>query len=272
MSDTIAPTTTLGTPAAVPAPAAAIAAPTMAGTVLIVGAASDIAQAIARAYAGAGRPLVLVARNPDRLERDAADIRLRHGVAVQVSGLDVLDTAAHITLLDGLSVLPETVVLVVGLLGTQASASADHMAAETVMLTNYVAPALFLGEVANRMERRGSGTIIGISSVAGERGRASNYTYGSAKAGFTAFLSGLRNRLAKSGVHVVTVKPGFVDTRMTAGMKLQPLLTAKPDEVGRAVLAAEQKRRDSIYVRPVWQAVMLIIRLIPERIFKKLSL
>ena len=159
-----------------------------------------------------------------------------------------------------------------GLLGEQSSSSENMAIADTVMLTNYVAPALFLGEVANRMEKRGSGTIIGISSVAGDRGRGSNYTYGSAKAGFTAFLSGLRNRLAKHGVHVATVKPGFVDTRMTAGMKLPPLLTAKPEEVGRAVFAAEQKRRDSIYVRPIWQIVMLIIRLIPERIFKKLSL
>jgi short-subunit dehydrogenase len=122
------------------------------------------------------------------------------------------------------------------------------------------------------MERRGSGTIIGISSVAGDRGRASNYIYGSAKAGFTAFLSGLRNRLAATGVHVVTVKPGFVDTKMTEGMKLPPLLTAQPSEVGQAVLAAERKRRDAIYVRPIWFPVMTVIRLIPERVFKKLHL
>ena len=168
--------------------------------------------------------------------------------------------------------MPATVIVVVGLLGDQASASAEMRTAETVMLTNYVAPALFLGEVANRMERRGSGTIIGISSVAGDRGRASNYTYGSAKAGFTAFLSGLRNRLAKTGIHVVTVRPGFVDTKMTAGMKLPPLLTAKPDALGEAVFAAEQKTRDDIYVKPIWRLIMLIIRTIPERIFKKLSL
>ena len=154
----------------------------------------------------------------------------------------------------------------------QPFSAADPKAAETVMRTNYLAPALFLGEVANRMERRGSGTIIGISSVAGDRGRGSNYIYGSAKAGFTAFLSGLRNRLAASGVHVITVKPGFVDTKMTEGMKLPPLLTAQPGEVGRAVLAAERKRRDAIYVRPLWLPVMTVIRLIPERVFKKLRL
>jgi len=109
--------------------------------------------------------------------------------------------------------------------------------------------------------------------VAGDRGRGSNYVYGSAKAGFSAFLSGLRNRLAKTGVHVLTVKPGFVRTRMTAGMKLPPLLTAEPAEVGAAIFAAAEARRaDVIYVRPVWRLVMAIIRAIPERVFKRLSL
>lgn len=243
-----------------------------AGSALIVGAASDIGRAIAQAYAKAGRPLVLAARRPERLERDAADLRLRHGVVVQVVGFDVLDTAGHALLLDSLGVLPGTVVSVVGLLGEQEAAAADSAVAAMIMRTNYEAPALFLGEVANRMGRRGSGTIIGISSVAGERGRASNYIYGSAKAGFTAFLSGLRNRLAVCGVHVVTVKPGFVYTKMTAGMKLPPLLTAAPEELGKAVLEAEQRRKNTIYIRPIWQLVMLVIRLIPERIFKKMRL
>jgi short-subunit dehydrogenase len=239
---------------------------------LIVGAASDLGRAISIAYAAAGRPLVLAARRPERLERDAEDLRIRHRVPVQVAEFDILDTASHAAFLEGLAELPGTVVSVVGLLGEQPISSADPKAAETVMRTNYLAPALFLGEVANRMERRGSGTIIGISSVAGDRGRASNYIYGSAKAGFTAFLSGLRNRLAATGVHVVTVKPGFVDTKMTEGMKLPPLLTAQPDEVGQAVLAAERKRRNAIYVRPVWSPVMTVIQLIPERVFKKLHL
>jgi len=100
------------------------------------------------------------------------------------------------------------------------------------------------------MEARGHGMIIGISSVAGDRGRASNYLYGSAKAGFSAFLSGLRNRLARKGVHVMTVKPGFVDTRMTAGMKLPGPLTASPDSVARAILDAAQARKTSSIFSP----------------------
>ena len=122
------------------------------------------------------------------------------------------------------------------------------------------------------MEARGSGAIIGISSVAGDRGRASNFIYGSAKAGFTAFLSGLRNALASKGVQVLTVKPGFVATQMTAGKDLPPRLTAQPAEVARAIVSAHKKGRDVIYVKPVWRIVMLVIRTIPERVFKRLPL
>ncbi len=243
-----------------------------ASPVLIVGAGSDIGRAIAVDYAKARRSLVLTARQPERLERDAADLRLRYDAAVTVLGFDLLDTAAHRALIEGLDPLPGTVICVAGLLGRQEESAADPAQAELIMRTNYVAPALFLGEIANRMERRGSGTIVGISSVAGDRGRATNYLYGSAKAGFTAFLSGLRNRLARSGVHVVTVKPGFVNTRMTEGMKLPPLLTAQPDEVGRAVRRAEAEHRDVLYVRAIWRPVMAIICLVPERLFKRMRL
>jgi len=143
-----------------------------------------------------------------------------------------------------------------------------------VLRSNFEGPASLFTVLANRMAARGSGTLLGISSVAGERGRAANYVYGSAKAGFTAFLSGLRNRLArdKTGVHVVTVLPGFVYTQMTQGMDLPAKLTAQPTEVAQAIVNAVEKQRDVIYVRPVWQAVMLAIRNIPEFQFKKMSI
>lgn len=242
--------------------------------VMIVGATSDIGRAIARAYAAAGRPLVLCARRPEAVTRDAEDLRLRHGVPIEVVGLDLLDTAAHARVLDGLAEPPGTVVMVVGLLGEQARAEADPAHAALVMRSNYEGPALFLGEVADRMERRGrGGVIIGVSSVAGERGRATNYVYGSAKAGLTAFLSGLRNRLAAKGVRVVTVKPGFVATRMTEGMALPKALTADPKEVAEAVLAAEARpTRDVVYVRRVWRPIMAAIRLLPERVFKRMRI
>jgi NAD(P)-dependent dehydrogenase (short-subunit alcohol dehydrogenase family) len=191
---------------------------------------------------------------------------------VRVAEFDVLATADYGQFLDDLRDLPEVVVCVVGLLGEQLKAAADAAAADLIMRSNYNGPALILNEVARRMEARGSGVIVGVSSVAGDRGRASNYVYGSAKAGLTAFLSGLRNRLARKGVRVLTVKPGFVNTRMTAGMKLPKLLTAEPANVAAAVIRAQHNRRDVIYVRPVWRLIMAVIRIIPETIFKRLSL
>ena len=140
------------------------------------------------------------------------------------------------------------------------------------MRSNYEGPAAILSVFADLFEARGSGTIVGISSVAGDRGRATNYIYGSAKAGFTAFLSGLRNRLARKGVHVLTVLPGFVATRMTEQLDLPKALTAEPKEVALAIERAVKGKRNTIYVRPVWALIMLIIRSIPEAIFKRLRL
>ena len=185
-------------------------------TALVIGATSDIGRAIAHALAEDGCALQLAARDPARLEREARDLRVRTGVAVTAHRCDVLDEDGGVSLLDTLDPLPDVAVCVVGRLGDQAESQRDGAAAERVMRTNYVGPALLMGALAERFEQRGGGVLVGVSSVAGERGRAANYVYGSAKAGFTAFLSGLRGRLAASGVHVVTVQPGFVRTRNAA--------------------------------------------------------
>ena len=238
-------------------------------TVLVLGGSSDIGFAIARAYAGHGWSVILAGRSEKDLARNRDDLVTRFGTSARTVPFDVL--ADPLRLLEGVAEFPDTVVCVVGLLGDQQSAQADPGHAASILRTNFEGPALVLGEIANRMMERGFGTIVGISSVAGDRGRASNYVYGSAKAGFSAFLSGLRARASHRGVHVLTVKPGFVRTAMTAGMKLPPAVTAEPDEVGRAVYrAAETTRRNVIYVRPVWRLIMLIIAHIPERIFKRL--
>jgi decaprenylphospho-beta-D-erythro-pentofuranosid-2-ulose 2-reductase len=241
-------------------------------SILILGAASDIGHALARAYAAKGYSLILAARRSERLEADVADLLVRGASAAQRVEFDVTDVARHRKFADDLGLLPDVVICVAGFLGDQKAAENDATLAETIMRTNYLGPALILGTFANRMEERGSGRIIGISSVAGDRGRASNYIYGSAKAGFTAFLSGLRNRLAGKGVRVMTVKPGFVATRMTEGMKLPKLLTAEAGEVAKAILKAAEKNADVIYIYPVWRWIMLIIRHIPESIFKRLKL
>ncbi len=241
-------------------------------TALVIGATADIGRAIARKLADAGYALQLAARDPARLEREARDLRVRAGAAVTLRRCDVLDGDGGVSLLEALDPLPDAAVCVVGLLGDQAENQRDAAAAERVMRANYVGPALLMAALAERFERRGGGVLVGIGSVAGERGRAANYVYGSAKAGFAAFLSGLRNRLAASGVHVATIKPGFVRTRMTDGMDLPPLLTAEPEEVAAAVVRAIRRRRDVVYVRRIWRPLMFLVRALPERVFKRMKL
>ena len=240
-------------------------------TALVIGATSDIGRAIAYALAKDGCALQLAARDTARLTRETRDLRVRTAAAVTSHRCDILDEDGGVSLLDTLDPLPDVAVCVVGLLGDQAEGQRDGAIAERVMRTNYVGPALLMGALAERFERRGGGVLVGVSSVAGERGRAANYIYGSAKAGFTAFLSGLRGRLAACGVHVVTVKPGFVRTRMTDGLDLPARLTATPEEVAAAVVAAIRRPRDVIYVRRVWRPIMFVLRAVPERLFKRLS-
>ncbi len=242
------------------------------GTALVVGATSDVGRAVARRLARDGCALQLAARDTEALAGEVRDLRAATAGAVTAHRCDVLDADGGVSLLDGLDTLPDVAVCVVGMMGDERAARRDGAAAERIMRTNYVGPALLTAALAERFERRGSGVLVGVSSVAGDRGRASNYVYGSAKAGFSAFLSGLRNRLAGSGVHVVTVKPGYVRTRMTRGMDLPPRLTAEPDEVARAVVRAIRRRRDVVYVRRVWRVIMLVVRALPERVFKSTKL
>lgn len=244
----------------------------MSGAVLILGAKSDIGRAIAQAYGALGHPLQLAARDPHALEALATDLRVRHDVAVTCHGFDALDVAGHGDFVASLPELPEIAVSAIGLMRDQAEGERDPGAGLEVLRANFEGPALIFAHLANQMAARGSGCLIGISSVAGDRGRATNYTYGAAKAGFTAYLSGLRNRLAMDGVHVLTVLPGFVRTQMTAGMDLPDRLTAEPEEVARAVVRAAARGRNVLYVRPIWWLVMAIIRTIPETVFKRLKI
>ena len=240
--------------------------------VLILGARSDMAMAMAHRFAKAGHPIQLAARNASTLEAERTDLALRYNVEVTLHEFDVLETAQFEPFIDGLPTLPHIAVSAVGTMGEQSDNESDLAAATRDLRSNFEGPALMLGALANRFADRGAGTLVGISSVAGERGRATNYVYGSAKAGFTAFLSGLRNRLAKEGVHVVTVLPGFVATKMTEDLDLPEKLTAQPDEVAEAVHRAVTVGKNVIYVRRIWQLVMLIIRNIPEGVFKKLKI
>ncbi|MCV3273635.1 SDR family oxidoreductase [Roseobacter sinensis] len=242
-------------------------------TVLVVGGTSDIGRAVAAAYAGMGWTIRLAARDADAAERNAADIRTRSGEDhVTVHHLDILETETFAPFLDQLGDLPDTVVCVVGLLGDQERAQEDPDHAAQVIRTNFEGPALLLEALAQRFAERGHGLIVGVSSVAGDRGRASNYVYGAGKAGLTAYLSGLRNRLSDTDVRVVTVKPGFVRTSMTAGMDLIGPLTAAPEAVASRIASLQTGSADVVYVLRAWRLIMFIIRAIPEAVFKKLKL
>lgn len=242
---------------------------------LILGAGSAIAQALARHLAAQGCDLILAARQSVRLEPLAADLRLRLGREVVVWEFDALNWAA-------LADLPaslhrecgefDLVVQVFGYLGDQRLAQRDTAEMERILHTNFTAAVLALSHLAEYLEaRRLPGGIIGIGSVAGDRGRQSNYFYGAAKGGLALFLQGLRNRLASTGVHVLTVKPGFVDTPMTEDLE-GLFLVASPDAVARDVLRAYNRKKDVVYTPWFWRCLMLAIRSIPERLFKRLAL
>lgn len=240
--------------------------------ILILGARSDIGKAVAHKFAALGHPIQLAVRNVEPLAAEKTDMELRYNVPVSLHEFDALATDTHEAFVANLPDLPRVAICAVGLMGQQDENESDIEAAARVIRSNYEGPASILAVLANRFERRGSGILVGISSVAGERGRATNYVYGSAKAGFTAFLSGLRNRLAKQGVHVVTVLPGFVATQMTEGMDLPARLMAQPSEVADAIARAVERKKDVIYVRPIWWVIMMIVRNIPEWIFKGMKI
>jgi short-subunit dehydrogenase len=237
--------------------------------VLVLGATSAIAQHVARLYAARGASIFLVARNPQRLAAVADDLRVR-GATVETAVADLDDAAVHGDLLARASPLG-IVLLSHGVLGDAHETATDAAAAERVLRTNLVAPVSLLIRAAQRMEAQHAGCLVALSSVAGDRGRASNPVYGTSKAGLTAFLSGLRNRLYRTGVRVVTVKPGFVDTPMTAHLPKNPLY-ASPERVARDIVRAVDRGRDVVYTPWWWRIVMLVVRLIPERFFKRLSL
>lgn len=237
-------------------------------TILILGARSDIAIAVAHQFAKEGFDIQLAARQATNLNIHQADIELRYQVTTTLHEFDALESDTHESFVKHLPTLPDIAVCAVGFMGEQSENKQSAYAILKIIRSNYEGPVSILGELAKKFEQRGTGILIGISSVAGERGRASNYIYGSAKAGFTAFLSGLRNELSSKGVHVITVLPGFVTTQMTKNMNLPPLLTATPSDVASAIYKSSSKRSNVVYVQKKWMLIMLLIRLIPESIFK----
>ncbi len=245
------------------------------GTVLILGAASAIARAIAEQFARRGYDLQLAGRDTGELDALATDLRLRHRVKAESRHFDATDLDTHGAFVEGCLEASggslEGAVLCFGYLGDQSSAQSDPAEAKRILDTNLIGPVSILSLLANRFEEKSAGFLCALSSVAGDRGRQSNYVYGSSKAGLSVFLQGLRNRLFRSGVRVITIKPGFVDTAMTFG-RPGMFLVASPETAATQVVEAILKGRDQAYVPGFWRPVMLLIRLIPERIFKRMRL
>ena len=242
--------------------------------VLIIGATSAIAEATARLLAERGDALYLVARNEARLAAVAADLSVRGSSRVGCDVLDANDVAAHEPMLARADVFLggyDTVLIAHGTLGDQKASEASVELTLQEINTNALSVVALLTPIANRLAQRRAGTIAVISSVAGDRGRGSNYVYGSAKALVTAFLSGLRQRLSKCGVAVITIKPGFVDTPMTAAFAKGPLW-ASPERVARGIVHAMDRHGGTVYLPGFWRPIMLIIRAIPESLFLRLSL
>jgi decaprenylphospho-beta-D-erythro-pentofuranosid-2-ulose 2-reductase len=243
---------------------------------LVLGAKSAIAQAVAERLAlEDGRDLILAARQVEQLEPLAADLRLQAGIQVHLLEYDALDLGAAAGLADRAREQAgdfDLVVQAFGYLGSQALAERDGDELQRIVHTNFTAAALALGHLANYLIGRGApGGIIGLGSVAGDRGRQSNYAYGSAKGALALYLQGLRNRLASHDVHVLTVKPGFVDTPMTAGLEGLFLL-ASPSRVASDIVRAYRRRRNVLYTPWFWRYLLLLVRAIPEGVFKRMQL
>jgi decaprenylphospho-beta-D-erythro-pentofuranosid-2-ulose 2-reductase len=242
--------------------------------ILVIGAGSAIAESTARRFAERGDSLFLVGRKSTVLDSMCSDLRVRGAGSVGMHVLDANDFGAHEAMLaaaeqslGGLDV----VLLAHGTLSDQKKCETSVELTVQELTTNGVSVVAILTRVAAKLEERKAGTIVVISSVAGDRGRQSNYVYGSAKALVTAFTSGLRQRLYKSGVAVVTIKPGFVDTPMTAAFPKGPLW-AKPQQIAAGIVRTVDRPGTVVYLPRFWWLIMFVIRSIPEFIFRRLKL
>ena len=245
----------------------------MSGPVLVLGATSAIARAVANELAAKGSDIYLAGRDLPELWRIASDIEIRYQVEAFVGVFDAEDPKSHGVFISNAVRRAGGfggAVLAFGYLGDQDAVESEPQRAQAVIARNYSGAVSVLLHLANHFEDTRVGFIVGISSVAGDRGRVTNYVYGSAKAGLTTFLQGLRCRLAKVGVPVLTVKPGFVDTAMTFG-KEGMFRVADPETVATEIVRAIKGRKDVLYVPGLWKWIMLAVRSIPERMFKKLK-
>ena len=242
-------------------------------TWVILGGSTSIGRAFARAAAAAGADVLLAGRENEDLERTAGDIATQFGVTANCVSFDAVNVRSHQTLCDSLAFGdgPIGVFLLFGFMPEQIKIDAEHKLGRQTIDVNYTGAVSILSHLAQLLEKRPESRVVVLSSVSGDRGRLKNYVYGSAKAGLNAYLQGLRARLWRTGSYVTTVKAGFIDTDMTFGMPGM-FLVATPSACAEACLALAYKGREVAYFPWFWRYIMLIIRTIPERIFKKMSI
>jgi decaprenylphospho-beta-D-erythro-pentofuranosid-2-ulose 2-reductase len=239
--------------------------------VLILAATSDIGKHIAESFAKRGYSLLLTSTKLDSLHPIKVDLITKYKVSILEYEFDITDYKSHPGFLKSLPILPDIVVCSFGYYKNQEDALSNFDEAYKTMSVNYIGAVSLLNLLSFEFQKRKSGSIIAISSVAGIRGRQMNFLYGSAKAGLTTYLSGLRNRLFKDNVFVTTILLGPVYTKMSAGHKLMPVLTAKPEVAAEKIVQAGLAKREDVYILWHWRWIMLIIQLIPEFIFKRLK-
>ncbi len=246
----------------------------MTETWILLGATSSMARAMARQLADEGAQLVLAGRDMADLEAQATDLALRGAASAEAARFDARDAETFAPIIARAEALagngPINCAVFVGSMPPQSAIDADPALIDGTVTDSFTGPARFLQMLAPKLEAKGKGLVIGVGSVAGDRGRIGNYVYGAAKAGFATYLSGLRNRLGRSGVHVMTVKPGFVDTAMTWDVEGM-FLVASPADTAAHMLKKARKGRNVLYTPFFWRYIMAIIRSVPEPIFKKLS-
>ena len=241
--------------------------------ILILGSTSDIGNALAEKYLSKGYGLILAGRNGESLKTQKDTLlKLNASSTINIVKFNANDFESHASFYNNLPVKPMGVITVIGYLGEQKVSELSFKETHEVYAANLTGNVSILNIIATDFEKQRSGFIVGVSSVAGLRGRKSNYIYGSAKAGFISYLSGLRNRLHGSNISVLTVLPGFVATKMTQHLTLPKRLTATPNEVANAIYKAQQRQKSTVFVKPIWRYIMMIIQCIPEFIFKRMSL
>jgi len=245
----------------------------MTETWIILGASSTIAKTFIRSVAEQGANVILAGRRMDDLAASAADATARGASNATPVAFDARDPATFQAVIDGAVALDGELncAVFVGSMPAQEAIDADPALVDGTIADSFTGPARFLQMLAPEMIKQGGGAIVGVGSVAGDRERVGNYVYGAAKAGFATYLSGLRNALGREGVHVLTVKPGPVETAMTAGLGKQPFMTT-PEAVVDDIHKALRKKRNVLFTKLIWWPVMTVIKLIPEPIFKKMSI